>query len=131
MLWELYQQSQIWDASETAARAESKSQNVHFEIARLEDKIESLALTCQALWEVARDHSGLSDEQLLAKVSEIDLRDGVADGKMGSGTDSCGKCGRTLSKRRMSCMYCGEQRVKQHPFHPWIHLSASTRRVAG
>ncbi|QDV87215.1 hypothetical protein [Planctomycetes bacterium TBK1r] len=118
MLWELYQQSKIRDAGATATRAESKSNNMSYEVARLEDKIESLALTCQALWEVARDHSGLSDEELLAKVSEIDLRDGVADGKMGSGTGSCSKCGRTISKRRMSCMYCGEQIVKQHTFQP-------------
>ena len=118
MLWELYQQSQIRDANATASRAESKSQNVRYEIARLEDKLESLALTCQALWEIARDHSGLSDEQLLAKVSEIDLRDGVADGKMGSGTGKCSKCGRTLSKKRMSCMYCGQEMVKQHSFQP-------------
>ncbi|PAY16816.1 hypothetical protein CKO51_24580 [Rhodopirellula sp. SM50] len=118
MLWELYQQSQIRDASATASRAESKSRNISYEIARLEDKVESLALTCQALWEVARDHSGLSDEQLLAKVSEIDLRDGVADGKMGSGTESCRRCGRTISKRHMSCMYCGEQIAKRHTFQP-------------
>ena len=85
---------------------------------KAEAPVESLALTCQALWEVARDHSRLSDEQLLAKVSEIDLRDGVADGKMGSGTEPCSKCGRTISKRHMSCMYCGEQIVKQHTFQP-------------
>ena len=116
MLWELYQQSQIRDASATATRAESKAQNFGYEIARLEDRIESLALTCQALWEVARDQSGLSDEQLLAKVSEIDLRDGVADGKMSHGTQSCSNCGRTLSKRHMSCMYCGHPIVKPHVF---------------
>ena len=116
MLWELYQQSRIQDANATASRAESKSQNVAYTIARLEDKIDSLALTCQALWEIARDQSGLTDEQLMAKVGEIDLRDGQADGKMGSGGEACVKCGRVISKRHMSCMYCGEPVVKEHAF---------------
>ena len=68
--------------------------------------------------EVAREHSGLTDEQLLAKVSEIDLRDGVADGKIRGGAEPCKKCGRTLSKRHMSCMYCGEPIIKEHTFQP-------------
>ena len=116
MLWELYQQSQIHDANASASRAESKTKLANYEIARVEDKIESLALTCQALWEITRDHTGLSDEQLLAKVSEIDLRDGTADGKMSGAATPCSKCGRTINKRHMSCMYCGQPMVKQHAF---------------
>ncbi|MEM6469082.1 MAG: hypothetical protein AAF802_05890 [Planctomycetota bacterium] len=116
MFWELYQQSQIHDAQEAANRAVSKSNDFKIEISRLENKIESLALTCQALWEIVRDEAGLSDEQLRDKVSEIDLRDGVADGKMGSNATMCGKCGRPMSRRRLSCLYCGEPASSNHVF---------------
>ena len=116
MLWEIYQQSQIRDAEATASQAQSKAENISYSLAELEQKIESLALTCQALWEIARDQSGLTDEQLMAKVAEIDTRDGAADGKMNSGVQPCTKCGRVLSKRHMKCLYCGEQVRKQHAF---------------
>ncbi len=118
MLWELYQQSKIRDAENSASKAESKSQHVGYAIAELEDKLESLAITCQALWEIAREQSGLTDEQLLEKVSEIDLRDGRADGKMGSGTRACAQCGRTINQRHMRCLYCGQQVEKTHVFEP-------------
>ncbi|WP_143543743.1 hypothetical protein [Rhodopirellula sp. MGV] len=116
MLWELYQQSQIADARNAASRAETKSKRYESEVARLEDKVESLALTCQALWEIVREQTGLTDEQLVAKVSEIDLRDGVADGRMTNGVQSCENCGRKTSKRRLSCLYCGEENSREHVF---------------
>lgn len=116
MLWELYQQRTIADASATASRAESKSQNLGYRISELEDRIDSLAITCQALWELLREHASITDEQLANKVSEVDLRDGQADGKMRGGTENCGKCGRTVSMRHMRCLYCGEQLGPQHAF---------------
>jgi hypothetical protein len=116
MLWEIYQQSRIRDASAAATRAESKAQIVTYTIDQLEDKIDSLALTCQSLWEILRDQTGLTEEELTAKVNEIDLRDGLRDGKMGSGGEPCTKCGRVLSKRHMRCMYCGEPVERQHAF---------------
>jgi hypothetical protein len=35
------------------------------------------------MWEIIRDQSSITDEELVEKITEIDLRDGVVDGKMG------------------------------------------------
>ena len=118
MFWELYQQSKIHEANDTATRAESKAHNVKYEIRRLEDKIETLAMTCQALWEIVRERTNMTDDELVAKVSEIDRRDGAADGKMGRSGRSCEKCGRVLNKGREKCMYCGAAAGKDHVFQP-------------
>ena len=62
------------------------------------------------------DQTGWTDEQLVDKMREVDLRDGREDGKMGSGGAPCPKCGRMLNRRRTQCMYCGERVDKEHVF---------------
>jgi hypothetical protein len=116
MFWEIYQQSRINSANTTASRAESKALNVTHTLRHLEDKVDSLALTCQAMWEILRDRTSVTEEELIAKVNEIDLRDGKADGKMGSAGNPCSQCGRVLNKRRSQCIYCGNEGQKEHAF---------------
>jgi hypothetical protein len=41
-------------------------------------------------------------------MAEIDLRDGVADGKITSVAIPCRKCQRQTLNRNAACMYCGE-----------------------
>jgi ribosomal protein S27AE len=73
----------------------------------VKEKIDKIALICRAVWEIVRERYGLSDEDLLNKVKEIDLLDGVLDGKVSMKPLACPKCGRTVSARRMRCIYCG------------------------
>lgn len=116
MLWELYQQNQIHRAKDVASRAEGKILRTDEHIRILEGKIESLSLTCQAMWELLRDNTRLSEKDLDEKVMEIDLRDGVADGKMGGAARSCTECGRKVSGRHKKCLYCGTEIGKEHVF---------------
>ncbi len=107
MFWELYQWKEIDNAQRQAGRAELKSEQVHHQIALLEDKIESLALACQSLWELLRDNTDLTEVELNAKIQEVDLRDGRQDGKLSRVVGDCPSCGRKTSKRRHRCIYCG------------------------
>lgn len=116
MFWEFYQQRMIHNADARAGRAEVRAENVGRTLDRLEDKVDALALTCQALWELLEERTNLTENELMAKMNEIDLRDGRADGRMGTGGQACPKCGRTLSRRRHTCMYCGEAVGKDHLF---------------
>ena len=86
------------------------------EIARLESKIDGLALMTQALWEIIRDETHLSDDQIMRKVAEIDSRDGNRDGKMGGKPVKCPNCDRHGHTRQKVCMYCGEILGNPHIF---------------
>lgn len=107
MFWELYQDHQIRGAQTSAKRAELKAEHNREYYRLLEDKIASLALACQSLWETLEEHTDITREQLLAKMEEVDLRDGQKDGKLSKTVDACPTCQRKTSRRRPRCIYCG------------------------
>lgn len=111
MFWEFYQQSQISRANQAASRATRSADRVEerskMQHEQLEAKIGSLALTCQALAELLHETAGITSEQLEAKMEEIDLRDGIKDGRITPVSKACTKCGRRTSRTRAFCLYCG------------------------
>ena len=68
-------------------------------IERQEDEINKLYLVTQAMWELLRDRTQFEEKDLLDKVEEIDLRDGIKDGKVAKTVvEECQNCGRKMSK---------------------------------
>lgn len=116
MFWEMYQQTQIHSAQSMANRAESKAESNKEYFRLLEGKISSLALACQSLWEILEENTDITREQLLAKMEEVDLRDGRKDGKLSPTSDSCSECGRKTSRRRPICLYCGANQESNEIF---------------
>ena len=97
------------DAKIVAERAKTAADEMKFEIERL------LMIT-EALWDILKEKHGYSDEELLRRVSNIDLRDGKLDGRVApSPRPPCPKCGRALSKTRVKCIYCGTP-MERSPF---------------
>jgi len=82
----------------------------------IEERLDKLMLINMAMWELIRDRSKLTEADLLAKVQELDLRDGVPDGKMTRTVSKCSKCDRTMSPRHQSCMYCGADKLHSSVF---------------
>jgi hypothetical protein len=107
MLWDLLQQRQIGQARTAATQAENAAGRVGNDVVELQRIVESLALTCQAMWELVREQTSITDEMLLERMQEVDLRDGRRDGKLGSGTSTCPGCSRVNKARREVCVYCG------------------------
>lgn len=72
----------------------------------LEDQMGRLQLLNQALWEVLSEKAGISEEEFLARVKDIDLRDGQEDGKMSHKALKCPRCQRVSSSKHWRCLYC-------------------------
>ena len=119
-LWDVYQQGQIDAASANADAARdtaiSAEERARREVARLEAKVDGLALVSQALWELVRERTSLTDADIRAKVSEIDERDGRVDGRLLGTPSNCEGCGRTVHTRQAACMYCGTAVHRKHVF---------------
>ena len=86
------------------------------DVRELADRVDELALTCAAMWSLLEEKTSLTNEDLLAKIRETDLKDGVADGKMTRTVKQCPSCGRTMSERHKRCLYCGAVELKTTPF---------------
>ncbi len=95
------------DMSSQDMQSAASSRQAVDEVHQLVHEMQRLRLYNQALWELLRERARLTDEDLLKKVEEIDLRDGVADGKITEGPMRCPKCGRVSNSRHYRCLYCG------------------------
>lgn len=116
MFWELYQQQRIGQAESTARQARSQSDQLRTRLNACEDKLDSLALACQAMWELLTENQANNMSVLRDKMQEIDARDGKIDGKMTRVMRSCAKCSRALHARHRRCMYCGEEAEVENLF---------------
>ncbi len=74
-----------------------------------------LELTCQAMWIIMKEKLNLTDEDLVACIAELDLSDGIADGKKAKAILTCPNCKRANSRSLEFCMYCG-QILRSSPF---------------
>lgn len=94
-------------SSAGAARAESKTHALARKMRVLESSVEKALMINEVLWEIIRDKHGLSDTDLHKKIHEVDMRDGVIDGKNQRKPTECSDCGRMVSARHPACIYCG------------------------
>jgi hypothetical protein len=97
------------DAREAARNAQDKANEIR-------DRFDHLTLVCMAMWELMKE-SGVTDEQLAAKVKDLDLADGKLDGKYKPCLVSqCPQCGHVMSRRHSKCLYCGHENLETKPF---------------
>ena len=94
-------------ASRDAARAQGQVRSVKSRIRFLEANMAKTMMLCETLWEILRDQHGMTEQDLHKKLYEIDMRDGVLDGKNQRKAAKCPDCGHMVSSRHPACIYCG------------------------
>jgi hypothetical protein len=116
LFWNLRQQQQIGSATTTATVAASDARAQQAALADLSSRVERLALVTQAVSELLAERAQVSEADLIAKIHDIDMRDGVRDGRAAESTRSCPKCHRPNPGRRTTCLYCGAPLGAAKPF---------------
>ena len=89
------------------ASVSTQADHLRMKVDRLEATVERQALACQAMWELLQQHVPVGEKDLLKRMEQIDLRDGVADGRVTPQASTCTACGRTVHPKRKKCLYCG------------------------
>ena len=116
IFWERNQQRKIAEVQLDASKAKGHAERIENRVYYLERRLERLSLTCQALWELLRENTEFKEDDILTKMTEVDLRDGTADGKIGYTVLSCPTCNRPVNSKRDTCLYCGADIPKDHVF---------------
>ena len=100
------------DASRAITATESTAMQLRF----IEDRQERLALVCAAMWSLVKQSLPFTDEQLMARIQDLDLSDGKLDGKIRPDAQDCPGCKRKISARFLQCLYCGHELPRCGPF---------------
>ncbi len=104
-----YQQlSASSSAAQDAANAKGQTRALKTQIRILEANLAKTMMICETLWEFLRDKAGLTEQDLHKKLYEIDMRDGILDGKNQRKALECPNCSHMVSPRHPACIYCGQ-----------------------
>jgi hypothetical protein len=67
------------------------------------------------------EEQGMTSEQLMAKIEEIDLQDGLADGQVRDQLVECPSCQSKVGPGLRACQLCGTE-VRSDTGHPLGHV---------
>lgn len=116
LFWRRSQSRELSDAWDKQRDATRHSELVSADCRHLEHQVDRLLLISRALWEILAQTQGVKEEDLVAKMKEIDLRDGHLDGKQSSLPMDCPVCHHRLHPRNHWCLYCGAKIETADPF---------------
>lgn len=118
ILWDLHQQRRINGVEGEISEARRGVLDVRQELRDLRTTLEQMSLANHAMWELVRERLQLSDQELINRMQEIDLRDGVRDGRVTKQAvpRNCPNCNRRLATKHERCIYCGQNNPNYQPF---------------
>ena len=121
LVWNAVQQNQInkLGANAEAVQGEVAQQQAGMQITveQVEERVAHLALICRALFELLQEKTGVTQMELAAKITEVDLRDGKADGRMTPLPKKCPSCQSMMAPRFNRCLFCGYKDQSADPFN--------------
>jgi hypothetical protein len=74
----------------------------------LDERIDELAFVLRGMWALLED-GGVTKEQLMSKLEELDMADGVADGRVTPTPVDCPSCAAKVAAGLTQCQYCGAE----------------------
>ena len=118
-IFDVYQQGKITELGSLQADTDRRVTNTGDKLRELEQRYERMSLVTNALWQLLKEHTGLSDADLKKYIEKVDLADGVRDGKIArnKGAMDCPHCSRRVLTSATVCAWCGEKLASGDPFH--------------
>ncbi|HEX9854996.1 MAG TPA: hypothetical protein VGC47_06760 [Acidimicrobiia bacterium] len=114
-MWGYLMGSRDQSLNRAAASSMSAPSTPEAKVMALHDRIDRLVLVVQAMWALLEE-SGLSPEQLEAKIGELDMLDGHEDGRVTRSATECRHCGAAVPPHRTTCQFCGGDIGDHDPF---------------
>lgn len=115
-MWDIFQEIRLNDHGARQDDSDSALRRTSLNLDELARQMRKMALVNQALYELLKERTGISDEDLRRRIREIDLRDGAADGRLDASPLRCPKCQSAVTVGALSCQYCGATIAPKYPF---------------
>lgn len=116
MFDDLYHHARQNELAQRHSELKGDTSNLGHDLLDLRKLVAKMALANQALYELMRAHTGITDEELRRKMREIDRRDGVEDGKLSAAPLKCPKCYSAVTAGALKCPSCGATVAPKYPF---------------
>lgn len=106
LIWDVWQQHRIGELEHKAQASGLQVADAQERARAAEQNVDRLMLTSAAMWSLVKQRTGLTDQDLILRVRQME-----GDQAEGRGPAvKCAKCGRTVPARKAKCMYCGAER---------------------
>ena len=115
-MWDLFQEIRINDLRAQQGDTKSSLKGATGDLNELNLHVRKLALVNQALYEVLKERTGITEEELRRKIDEIDRRDGVENRRLDAAPLKCPKCGVSVTAGALTCQGCGAKVAPRYPF---------------
>jgi hypothetical protein len=117
-IFDIYLQGKIAGLDALQADADRRITSTGDKLHELEQRYERMSLVTNALWQLLKAHTGLTDTDLKKYIEKVDLADGVRDGKItrAKGAMDCPHCSRRVLKSATVCAWCGGKLSSGDPF---------------
>jgi hypothetical protein len=86
----------------------------------LNERVDKLLMIVRAMWALMEEQ-GLTAAQLMAKIEELDLQDGVDDDQVRDKLVECPSCQSKVAPGLRACQLCGTE-VRPDTGHPLSHV---------
>lgn len=118
-IFDVYQHGKINGIGSLQADTDRRLTHTGDKLRDLEQRYERMTLVTNALWQLLKAHTGLTDADLKKYIEQVDLADGVRDGKVTrrTGAMDCPHCSRRVLKSASVCAWCGGKIASGDPFH--------------
>ncbi len=103
-------------AEASAAGARNQANQAIRTVNDLQEQLDKLTLINMAMWSMLQDVGRFKEEDLIRRVQDLDLMDGVPDGKITRQVARCPKCDRIMSPKHKKCLYCEYANLKSSAF---------------
>lgn len=108
-VFDLYQQSQIRANNRqmrfNADANDHRHNRARDEIDAVHGRVDRLLLINEAMWSLICEHSSLTEEDLAARVEELDRSDGAVNGRRQPRASDC-HCGAKINPKDKRCLFC-------------------------
>ena len=95
-------------AARDASSAKHSANRIEGQLKLMEANLAKTLMICESLWELLSENTNLTLDDLHKKLYEVDMRDGVLDGKNQRQAVECPNCNHMVSPRHPACLYCGQ-----------------------